>query len=258
MRSFSKNSRRPRVEQLEDRCVPGSMLDLLANPVLPPCDGQSMDPLQADQTAVRLPEHQTPDMSGQAARPGDAPIPEPVASGLASAAESSSQPSSGASAVAILVAAPGLGREATEGIVRSESAHEVPFKGSLEGVVSMTPLAPPFMSVLVNATGNATQLGQFTLAIPHVVNRTDRTAVGTYEFTAANGDTLSADFTGKATPTATPGVLYIEETATITGGTGRFAGANGGFTTERLFDTVAHTTTGSFSGTISSPGASQP
>jgi hypothetical protein len=253
MGSFSKNSRRPRIEQLEDRCVPGSVLDLLANPVLPLGDGQSMDPLQAGLTAGRLPEHQATDMSVQAARPGDAPIPEPVASGLASGAESSSQPSSGASAAGILVAAPGLSMEATEGIVRSESAHEVPFKGSLEGVVTTTPLAPPFVSVVVNATGNATQLGEFTLAIPHTVNRADRTAVGTYEFTATNGDRLSASFSGKATPTPTPGVLYIEETATIMGGTGRFAGATGGFTTERLFDTVAGTTIGSFGGTISVP-----
>ena len=37
---------------------------------------------------------------------------------------------------------------------------QVPFKGSFEGDVTMTPLAPPFVSVLVNATGNATQLGQ--------------------------------------------------------------------------------------------------
>src|SRR6516162_8430789 len=113
MRSFSKNSRRPLVEQLEDRCVPGSVLDLLANPVLPLGDGQSTDPLQADQTAVRLPEHQAPDMSGQAARPGDAPIPEPAASGLASGVESWSQPPSGASPAGILVTAPGPSMEAT-------------------------------------------------------------------------------------------------------------------------------------------------
>jgi hypothetical protein len=251
MRSFSKNYRRPRVEQLEDRCVPGSVLDLFANPVLPLGDGQSMDSLQADQIAVRLPEHQATGMSEQAARNRDAPIPEPVASGLASGAKSSSQPSSGASAAGILVAAPGQSMEATEGIVRSESAHEVSFKGSLEGVVSMSPLAPPFVSVLVNATGNATHLGQFTLAIPHTVNRSTRTAIGSYQFTAANGDTLTADFTGTATPTATPGVLSIVENATITGGTGRFAGATGGFTCQRFFDTVAGTTTGSFEGTIS-------
>ena len=87
------------------------------------------------------------------------------------------------------------------------------------------------------------------------MNRATRTAIGTYEFTAANGDMLFAEFTGHATPTATPGVLYIEETATITGGTGRFAGATGSFTTERWYDTIAGTTFGSFEGTISSPGS---
>jgi hypothetical protein len=102
----------------------------------------------------------------------------------------------------------------------------------------------------VEATGKATLLGKFTLDIPHVVNRATRTAIGSYVFTAANGDKLTADFTGTAAPTATPGVLYIEETATITGGTGRFAGATGSFTAERLYDTVAGTTNGSFKGTI--------
>jgi hypothetical protein len=130
------------------------------------------------------------------------------------------------------------------------AGEQVRFKGRLEGDVTITPLAPPFVSVLVEATGKANHLGKFTLEIPHVVNRATRTAIGSYEFTAANGDTLSADFTGKSTPTATAGVLYIEETATITGGTGRFAGATGSFTVERLFDTVAGTTTGSFKGTI--------
>src|SRR5439155_19540902 len=99
-----------------------------------------------------------------------------------------------------------------------------------------------------------TQLGKFTLDIPHVVNRTDRSAIGSYEFTAANGDTLTADFTGQAMLTDTPGVLYIVETATITGGTGRFAGATGSFISQRLFDTVTGTTIGSFKGTISAPG----
>ena len=119
----------------------------------------------------------------------------------------------------------------------------VPFKGSLEGVVTITPLTPPFVSVSIEATGKATHLGKFTLEIPHIVNRSNGTAVGSYQFVAANGDTLTADFTGQATPTSTPGVLYIEETATITGGTGRFAHATGSFLCERLFDTVAGTTT---------------
>jgi hypothetical protein len=85
------------------------------------------------------------------------------------------------------------------------------------------------------------------------VNRANGTADGKYEFTAANGDTLTADFKGVATLVA-PGILYIEETATITGGTGRFAGATGSFSVERLYDIAAGTTIGSFEGTISSPG----
>ena len=128
---------------------------------------------------------------------------------------------------------------------------QVPFKGRLEGDVAVTPLAPPFLQVDVEATGKATHLGKFTLDIPHVVDPATRTAVGSYEFTAANGDKVYAEFTGIATPTATPGVLYIEETATITGGTGRFAGATGSFVVHRLFDTAEGTTFGSFEGTIS-------
>ena len=132
------------------------------------------------------------------------------------------------------------------------AGEQVPFNGSLDGDVTHTPLDPPFDSVYVDATGNATHLGRFTLDIPHVVNRANRTAIGSYEFTAANGDMVYADFTGLATPIG-GGVLYIVEVATITGGTGRFAGATGSFTTERWFDTIAGTTSGYFEGTISSP-----
>ena len=116
------------------------------------------------------------------------------------------------------------------------AGEQVPFKGSFEGDVTVT-LAPPFLQVDVEAMGKATHLGQFTLDIPHFVNPANGTATGSYEFTAANGDTVYAEFTGVAVLIA-PGILYIEETVTITGGTGRFAG----------------TTTGSFEGTISAPG----
>jgi hypothetical protein len=139
---------------------------------------------------------------------------------------------------------------------RVAAAEKVPFKGSLEGTATIAPLTPPLASVRIEATGNATQLGGFTVAIPHIVNQTASTGSGSYEFIAANGDTLTAEFTGQATIT-TPGVLSIRETATITGGTGRFAGASGSFTAERVFDTATSITTGSFEGTISSPGASK-
>jgi hypothetical protein len=48
------------------------------------------------------------------------------------------------------------------------------------------------------------------------------------------------------------------ETATITGGTGRFAGATGSFTAERTFYVASGKTIGSSEGWISPPGQAQP
>ncbi|HEX5721454.1 MAG TPA: hypothetical protein VFZ06_01760 [Acidimicrobiia bacterium] len=135
------------------------------------------------------------------------------------------------------------------------AADQVPFKGSLEGTVTITPLDPPFASVLIEGTGNATQLGRYSVEFIATVNQTTRQGVGPGRlvFTAANGDTLTAEGMGQATLVA-PGVLSITETASITGGTGRFAGATGSFVIERTFFVAAGLTTGSFEGTMPSPG----
>jgi hypothetical protein len=125
------------------------------------------------------------------------------------------------------------------------TAATVPFKGTLEGSQTTTPLDPPLAFSVVSATGTATHLGRFTLEIPHTVNFATATGDGTYTFTAANGDTLTADFTGEATVGP---IISIVEHATITGGTGRFAGAAGTFTAHRLYDPVNGRTTGSFEG----------
>jgi hypothetical protein len=135
----------------------------------------------------------------------------------------------------------------------SSAGEQTTFKGSLEGTVTVTPVNPPIASVLIEATGNATKLGRFTLEVPHVVNQAVRVGAGSYIFTAANGDTLTASFTGVGTLIA-PGVLSTTETATITGGTGRFADATGSFTAHRTFFITEGRTVGSFEGTISSPG----
>jgi hypothetical protein len=137
-----------------------------------------------------------------------------------------------------------------------EAAKHVPFHGSLEGLVTRSG-APPIVTVNVEAEGTASHLGRFEVSIPHEVVLATRTATGSYLFVAANGDTLTADFVGHSVLTDDPTVLYIVEEATITGGTGRFAGATGSFTSERLYDTIAGTTIGSFEGTISSPGANK-
>jgi len=138
------------------------------------------------------------------------------------------------------------------------ASDQVPFKGRLIGEVKITPIIDPDFDVHVDISGagNATLLGQFSVSVPHDVDRRPppkpSVAEGTYEFTAANGDRVYAEFKGEATLVA--GVLHIVETATITGGTGRFAGATGRFVCERLFDPAAGTTIGYFEGTISQPG----
>jgi hypothetical protein len=136
----------------------------------------------------------------------------------------------------------------------SARADAVPFEGRLEGTQTVTPLTPPFASVEVSATGHATLVGRFTMELPHTVNFATASAQGTCTLVAANGDRIVAAFTGQA---QVGPIVSIVENATITSGTGRFAGASGSFRIERLFDPAAGTTSGSFAGTISAPGAGQ-
>jgi hypothetical protein len=133
----------------------------------------------------------------------------------------------------------------------AEARNAVPFRGRLEGTATSVPLTPPFIDTTFVATGHASHLGRFTLTMREVVNLEAATSTQTFEFVAANGDTLTAAGTGTAAPAETPGVLAIVETGTITGGTGRFAGATGSFTVERLLDTPTGISAGSFSGTLS-------
>jgi hypothetical protein len=134
----------------------------------------------------------------------------------------------------------------------------LPFKGSMEGVhVSRTPLDPPRFFDVFKTQGEATHLGRFELVIEAVVDFGTRppTAEGTVTFTAANGDTLVADITGSSA-LAGGGLVLITEHAVVDPdrSTGRFAGATGTFTIERLADAatgVTGVTTGTFEGTIS-------
>jgi hypothetical protein len=54
----------------------------------------------------------------------------------------------------------------------------VPFKGRLEGIVTINPVDPPIMFVLVEGSGKANHFGEITVRIPHVVNRSNSTAAG--------------------------------------------------------------------------------
>jgi hypothetical protein len=103
---------------------------------------------------------------------------------------------------------------------------------------------------VLTATGESTHLGRFVMHSEFVVvPAPTSTATGTATWTAADGSTLLATITGQAAiafPTAT-----INETHSITGGTGRFAHASGTLVVERVLSLLTLASSGSVSGTIS-------
>jgi hypothetical protein len=130
---------------------------------------------------------------------------------------------------------------------------EMPLKGSFKAVETSQPNLP-IVHVTATGSGEATQLGRFTVSYQVDVNV--QTGAGTglsAQFVAANGDSLFADGSGQASPTGTPGTLNIVENYTITGGTGRYANASGTFTVERVASETTGETSGTLSGTIVIP-----
>jgi hypothetical protein len=143
-------------------------------------------------------------------------------------------------------------------VLDKASAQEaLPFKGTLEGTFTATPIDPAdplhLLAHLI-ADGQSTQLGAFSYDFPHTVDRSVRPSKGEGKsvFTAANGDEVFADIEGEATLIVV-GLLHGVEVGTIKGGTGRFKNASGSFVIERLIDQGSFTTVGSFSGTIILP-----
>jgi hypothetical protein len=133
------------------------------------------------------------------------------------------------------------------------ASEQVPLSGSF-AAVEIDQVQGTTLLVDGSGTGNATHLGRYTVTFEAVVNLETLMGVGTMTFVAANGDSIFTTFNGQATPTPDPNIFLVVELETITGGTGRFAGATGSFTLEREVDLTTGLSAGSFSGTISSPG----
>ena len=106
------------------------------------------------------------------------------------------------------------------------AAQTVPFRGNWSGsTVSAEVVGPNLVFVVSTGSGNATHLGRFEMTSPHFSHIDTLAVEGTQIFTAANGDTITASFSGQFVPTAEglEGTLQ----GVITGGTGRFAAATG-------------------------------
>ena len=136
----------------------------------------------------------------------------------------------------------------------STSSHKpLPLKGSIESV-EMYQANGPTVFVTASGSGEATQLGRYTVSYEVQVDLPTGTGTGlSAHFVAANGDSLFAEGSGQATPTEDPAVFSIVETLTITGGTGRFANASGSFTLDRTVNLVTGETSGTMNGTIDLP-----
>ena len=143
---------------------------------------------------------------------------------------------------------------------------QVPFKGAFQGSDTVT---PPTLTQSIAGVG--TLVGQFSSTTVLTLKASGGT--GSARWIAANGDSIDTTVVGSAehvdmaacqVVSAQPEDSYakIKQIHTITGGTGRFAGVQGSFTLTLYHDVVlrsdgTHGTCGSYSGTITSPGAAR-
>ena len=110
----------------------------------------------------------------------------------------------------------------------------VPFKASLktQETLAFNPVACPttFLEGTTVASGNASHMGSVTLRSTDCVVQ----AAGQFTFTdgrlvltAANGDQVTANYSGMLLPSAESPVYILTGSYTVVGGTGRFANATG-------------------------------
>lgn len=135
---------------------------------------------------------------------------------------------------------------------RAAAEQQLPLKGFLQAVEAQV-LDFPRLHVDAAGSGHATHLGRFAISYQAIVLVTTGTGSVSAHLVAANGDSLFAEGSGQATPTATPYLTQIVEYYTITGGTGRFAGASGSFMVERQLNRATGATSGTITGDIVVP-----
>ena len=128
----------------------------------------------------------------------------------------------------------------------------LPFKGTFQSTEVYVTISP-MMSVSATGSGDATQLGQFTVNYELEVSLLDLSGTGTMYFASTNGDSIQAKGIGQAVPNRTPDMFNVVEIYTITGGTGRFSGASGTITMNRLLSITTGAAASTFEGYILMP-----
>jgi hypothetical protein len=128
----------------------------------------------------------------------------------------------------------------------------LPVKGTVQSNENYVTVFPT-MSVTASGTGDATQLGQFTVSYHLEISLLDLSAIESAHFIGINGDSLSAEAVGQAAENRTPGMLNLVDIYTITSGTGRFTGASGTITLNRLVSLTTGAAASTFEGYILIP-----
>lgn len=128
----------------------------------------------------------------------------------------------------------------------------LPLKGTIQSNETYSTVSPT-MYVIANGSGESTELGPFTVSYHTEVNLLDFSEAEAVNFEGTNGDSLQAKGVGQAFEDRTPGMYNVVEIYTITGGTGRFAGASGTFTLKRLVSRTVGVASSTFEGYVIIP-----
>jgi hypothetical protein len=146
-------------------------------------------------------------------------------------------------------------------MAQGNNGQEESFDGTVSGTIPPQsqwvpdPTNPCVFTIMLVNGGTSNLLGQFHGTAIFVPNVCDGSYTGSYQFIAANGhDSISGPFRGQNIPTATAGVFTNVETATITGGTGRFKNASGMFQLYGVIDFNTSTFVVPWLGTLSPNG----
>lgn len=135
-------------------------------------------------------------------------------------------------------------------VAPAEARVAVPFKAheSAQGHAPVVGLCDEDVILIHGqATGTGTQLGHFDIEFTECLDLVTFDFTVDFVITAANGDTLEGSYAG-----VTTGPSSYEAEAEFTGGTGRFANAEGTATIHGTFDDFGYEQT--WNGTLSNPG----
>jgi hypothetical protein len=140
--------------------------------------------------------------------------------------------------------------------VQALASAQVPLEGRDSGSFTLTAdgCGTGVFAVAVDDAGQATHLGAYAYHSNECFNAATGEYSGAFTMTAANGDMISGTYAGVVV-SVVGDLGFYEQDNVITAGTGRFAGASGGFHLSGIANLATLESSQRLSGTVSSPGS---